>query len=67
MSVPKCHRVVFWWETCHQTVCILDAGHGDDHCDGLYWFNNAGIRVPVETPGKSPGRGNRARAGQVAA
>jgi hypothetical protein len=47
-----CAQLIYWYETSHHTACQLPAAHPGDHCDGLYWWDNNGIRTPHATPAR---------------
>lgn len=43
--VPRCRAVVNWYELDLTARCQRPDGHAGDHCDGLWWFDDIGLRV----------------------
>lgn len=49
-KVARCSFAVHLFGYDHRVHCVRDVGHGDFHTDGLWWFDEAGLRVPREVP-----------------
>lgn len=64
MSGTVCGRSVRWHGEDLNAVCQLPLGHqpSDQHCDGLWWFDNHGLRLPHLPTAESAYQGGRAGA-----
>lgn len=64
MSAPivaagRCPVTVEWFGYDHTSRCVRPAGHGGYHRDGVWWFDDHGLRVPAPEP--APERRRRGR------
>jgi hypothetical protein len=43
-----CEWSIYWWDIDIDETCRRPAGHRGHHTDGLWWFDDNGIRVPID-------------------
>jgi hypothetical protein len=48
--VYRCDHAVYWFGDGLWTQCVRPGGHKGLHRDGLYWFDDDGIRQPRDQP-----------------
>lgn len=46
----RCPVTVEWFGYDVTTRCVRPAGHGGAHRDGVWWFDDHGLRVPAPEP-----------------
>lgn len=49
-----CGRPVHWYDADLTTSCLRPAGHDGLHRDGLYWFDQHGLRAPRDPAPAAP-------------
>lgn len=61
-----CPVTVHWWAEGLTVRCIRKLQHGGFHTDGLWWWDDNGIKQPSAEQVESRAPGARAHAGRLA-